>query len=630
MMTRFFGTGLVVWVAFCGFIARGTSVVPVSDEHQTELAAGVFRGTVVGLNCYENPAEGGIFTRATFRVDETFKGTLPGLVEVSYRGGTLGDRGESSGSTLQLQVGDERLMFVSRRGDGTLFATLADASVVALKGAGQKLIDQLRVATVNGVLAGSDLTDQAGSAVSDTPSAQLVANATVAASSSATNLTSGVDGIPARFVLPDRGEPIPYLIDADYLPAGITQTQAVLAVQAALAAWTNVTSLRYKFAGIQSFGKAAYYVTNVSDGYLRIQLHDHYNFVSGGTAGDVLGDGGHSWTIQNVGTWSTGGNVQGNDFHRVIRGFVMLQHTNVFMQNITNFTEVLTHEIGHTIGLGHSSQNPSEANSILKQAVMYYMAHGDGRGALLNSFDINVSRQVHPVSNTPPYCFDRFLDVVTSSVRPINVPGVNSAQVRGYDLQNNSLTFATAGATPNSGTFSVSGSNITYVPKAAYADSTRLDPASGSYYDIIYARYSDGVNASPFAMVRVISFNLDSYNEGIPDTWRSTYFGSANPSTGLKHHANDDADGDTESNLQEYLCGVVPTSAASNLKITSFANNTLQWQAKPYEVYEVLSSTNFVNWTRLTSPRVSTNTVGIATGCTNGAPRQFLRVMRVP
>src|SRR5262245_30780694 len=42
--------------------------------------------------------------------------------------------------------------------------------------------------------------------------------------STATNLLVDALGIPARFVAPDRGEPIPVLVDADYLPAGITLT----------------------------------------------------------------------------------------------------------------------------------------------------------------------------------------------------------------------------------------------------------------------------------------------------------------------------------------------------------------------------------------------------------------------
>ena len=421
--------------------------------------------------------------------------------------------------------------------------------------------------------------------------------------------------------MPDRGEPIPYLIDADYLPAGITQTQAVTAVQTALAAWTNVTSLRYRFAGLQSFGMAAANVA-ASDGVLRIQLHDHYNYIAGGGGGDTLGEGGHAWTILNTTNgWTTGGSVVGNDFHKVTRGYIVLQHTNTVMQTLSTFTEVLTHEIGHTIGLAHSSEDSSEANPVLKQAIMYFMAHADGRGAAVTNFDINVSRQINPAGNTPPYCYDRVMDVVTTST-PISVPGVNSVQVRGYDLQAANLTFATADATANNGSFSAVNSNLTFVPKALYTGS-RADPAGNSYYDRIFARYSDGVNASPYATIRVISLNPDHYSEGIPDAWRITYFGSADPSAGSNRHASDDYDGDGFSNLEEYLLGSDPTDRTSNLRITSFGPTNIQWQAKGYEVYELYSSTNLATWTRAVNPIVPTNSLGTAASFIAGGPRQI-------
>ena len=64
--------------------------------------------------------------------------------------------------------------------------------------------------------------------------------------------------------------------------------------------------------------------------------------------------------------------------------------------------------------------------------------------------------------------------------------------------------------------------------------------------------------------------------------------------------------------------------------LTAFGTSTLQWQAKGYEVYELLASTNFTAWTRALNPQVPTNSTGIATGFTNGGPRQFFRIAKVP
>jgi hypothetical protein len=635
------GMFVVVCCAF-GLLARASSFLPATTERQIQMSAAIFRGTLLSTVSYEDPADGQIYTRTVLRVDEVFKGTLPPLVKLVHRGGTVGDKGDIDGFAPQFKVGEERLVLVSRRADGALYATRGGASALRLQAessattatlssdlaAGQALLLYLRKLIVSGAIPGSDVTDQAARSQDlMTPTYAKGPSPLTNPSSTATNLLTDTNGIPARFILPDRAEPIPYLIDADYLPDGITQTQAVTAVQTALAAWTNVTSLRYRFAGLQSFGMAARYVA-AYDGVLRIQLHDHYNYITNGGGGDTLGEGGHAWTVLNrTNGWTTGGNVIGNDFHKVIRGYLVLQHTNVVMQTLSTFTEVLTHEIGHTIGLAHSSENPNESNPILEQAVMYFEVHADGRGAAITDFDINVSRQIHPPTNTPPYCYDRIMDVVTTP-SPISVPGVNTVQVRGYDLQTTNLTFATTDASSTNWVFSAVNSNITYVP--GWVSGGRLDPAGNSAYARIYARYSDGINASPYTQIRVISLNPDSYSEGIPDAWRTTYFGSADPSAGSNRHANDDFDRDGFSNVQEYLLGSVPTNSASNLRVTSFETTNIQWQAKDYEVYELYSSTNPTIWTRAVNPIVPTNSVGTAASFTNGGPRQMFRVQKVP
>jgi len=294
---------------------------------------------------------------------------------------------------------------------------------------------------------------------------------------------------------------------------------------------------------------------------------------------------------------------------------------------------VLCHEVGHVLSMAHSSIDPNETNTVLREAIMYYQAHADGRGATLGSYDPPVIQQAYPQTNTPPYCYSRVMDVVTHPAGPPDVPGINEIELRGYDLQSLNLTLAVTNLTASNGTFSVSGSLVRFTP-AGWINARRADPAGTSFYDQMFARYSDGTNASPFVSVRVISFLPDSFpdtgSDGLPDGWMTNYFGNPDPAVGINHGANDDFDGDGFTNLQEFILGSDPTLADSNLRITSFDLNALHFQAKPYEQYEVYGSTNLLTWRRAINPVVPTAAPAVATRYTNGSARQFFRVQKMP
>jgi hypothetical protein len=634
-------------------VPGSASLLPVATDQHVRASAAVFRGTVVRTQSYVDPADRIIYTRTVLRVEEVFKGKVPPLVALVEWGGEVQGRAAIDGETPQFAPGEERLVFVSRRPNGTLCANGGEVGAVMLPLAGSKtsspelaagasLLKEIRAKTAAGPLAGEDVTDQAVSAVGSAPEPKSSSpQAGGAPSSSATNFMVGSGNIAPRFLQPDRGEGIPYWIDADYLPAGITLDQAVGAVQTALAAWTNACSVRYKFAGIQSFGMPASAIPDQS-GQLFIQLHDHYNaMMSNGI--DALGVGGCTWLISTTPSgWTVGGNVAGNDFHQTSQGFVILQNTNsYFSQNVINLEGVLCHEIGHTLCLAHSSNDPNETNTLLTGSIMY--AYGtSGRGATLDAWDTNTIGQAYPAGNTPPWCYSRVMDVVTSPGTMTN-PGVNTICVPGYKLQTANLSFLTADAWPFTNNWSVAANGaITYLPGGWYGDTGRLDPAGDSFYAILYARYSDGANCSPYASIKVISLWSDTYSEGIPDTWRLTYFGSADPSAAPNCHAWEDYDGDGFSNLTEWWLGSSPADPNSNLRITSFSPTNIQWQAKGYEVYELQSSADLINWTRAINPIVPTNVVpgtnifnltnaiGMATGFTNGGAGSFFRVVKLP
>lgn len=394
----------------------------------------------------------------------------------------------------------------------------------------------------------------------------------------------------------------------------------------AFRAWATVTGLKFAFQGVTSFGAAANtFLSN--DGLIRVQLHDLYGSI---TDSSVLGVGGNDFTVS--GTFPNGGmggNVNGNEFYPVLRGHLVMKHTQSALQTLSTFEEVACHEIGHILSMAHSSETLNEPDPVLAEATMYFTAHEDGRGARLGAYDPPVIQQVYPATNTPPWSYGRIMDIVTASPLP-NIAGINEVEVRGYDLQKDALTVSLASSTANYGTFSLTGNILRYTPGGLYGDSPRVDPATSSSYDRALLRISDGTNGSPYVEVRVLSFKSDLFSDGVPDSWMTKYFGDADPSVGLRHQATDDADGDAVSNFNEYRSGTDPTSAASVLRFTSITPTALNWLANPYDLYEVQATSDFKTWVRAANPVTPTTTNGSLTNLPAVTNRLFFRIQRVP
>src|SRR5690242_12727735 len=95
---RIIRTGVVIFSCWTASLCVwASSMLPTTTEHHIQISSAVFSGNVVDVQSYLEPADGQIYTRTAIRVEQAFKGTLPPIVKLMHRGGTLADRGEIDG-----------------------------------------------------------------------------------------------------------------------------------------------------------------------------------------------------------------------------------------------------------------------------------------------------------------------------------------------------------------------------------------------------------------------------------------------------------------------------------------------------------------------------------------------------
>jgi hypothetical protein len=394
---------LLALLALLSSPAFSTTIVLMSDEDLAFTSDAIVAGTVTEVRVA--PAgDGGVYTYVSLRPEEVLKGYLPlGEVTIRERGGRVGDREQRIFGTPSYAAGESVIAFLSQDGDGYLRTTqmaLGKFGVVPDEGTGEDVatrpVDDEVVVLSRG--AQSRPRDDRRPAhafrghlrdVVRSQPVRMMHRAPAKAPADTTILTPETAGFKlfndVRWFEPDEGLPVSFKIDTAGDPK-IGPGASHNAVLAALAAWTNVPTASIV---LQDGGGITGAPSGGCDGQNTIVFND--------PSGNVLDPSGCSGVLAVGGYCANGGatrTVNGVDFHQIVEGDITVNNgwSACTVWNVTNFSEVLTHELGHTIGLAHST-DPT--------ATMYAYAHFDGRGASLTPDDVAGVTFIYPDTGVP-------------------------------------------------------------------------------------------------------------------------------------------------------------------------------------------------------------------------------------
>src|SRR5262245_7847152 len=346
--------------------AGASTIIYRTDAELVALSARVVHARVLRQRVERPTPDGAIFTVTTMAVLEDFTGIAGDTVEVWELGGTFGGETMFVGGQVRYQVGEEVLVCLERGPHGLRSVAMGFSKFDVLIDAGgnRALRRNLRNTDVigGGTAARertlSEFRTLAVEVTGRQPRAGFAPDAGSALQSIAQPFTL-LGGTPGwRWAEADSGTPVNWYKNTS-APNPLLSGDAVAEIQTALSAWTNPTpsNIILNYAGTTSQTVAKGPWTGLpGTGTGVITFEDPNNEISG----SVLAIGGGSGFV------GTGGTVNGNTFNGFTRGYVIFQNaadlSTSFRQSL-NFSRVLEHEIGHTIGLGHTQTNGTIPNA---------------------------------------------------------------------------------------------------------------------------------------------------------------------------------------------------------------------------------------------------------------------------
>jgi hypothetical protein len=378
-------------------LSAATYVLP-SDDTLADQAPVIASGRVADIG--PAPVRAGIATDYLLEVEEVVKGDLPGsTIVVRVPGGEAeGGLAMRVSGAPRFAVGERALLFLVPNRDGSYGVLHLFLGAFHAVRDGGRLLAQRDLAEGQALGPAADpprdlerfsgwLADRAAGLRVEGD--YLVAGGGPRPMTAAFTTTPASDGLPLRWFRFDGRGGVDWKLNPA-LPAGVGAEAMTAALRAALAAWDDdaTSQIAYDYAGTTS---ATGGFTR-SDGVNAVLFDDPGGVHVPGSY--VCGKGG----VVAVGVafvYPTARSSGGKSYHEIVEADIVTNDGSAcfFRDNPVGAAEVFAHELGHTLGFGHSTD---------RQALMYGIAHNDGRGARLDFDDRVAANAVYGAGSPPP------------------------------------------------------------------------------------------------------------------------------------------------------------------------------------------------------------------------------------
>lgn len=518
-------------------VASATSIVLPTDDQLIAKSPVIIEGTVLSTAPIQQGSE--IWTETKLAISRTIKGNVSGAITVREIGGEIGDHITKVFGTPEFTTGERVLLFLTPTPRGDYQTT----DLFVGKFSEQLAMNGRRLFTRDSDMANVQLLDaefrpvrartvqrdaETFEAYVSARAAGRTANANYAVENPVMakdipqmhtpeiivdNFTMISEPTIYRWFAFDRGSSAQWYSSGTqpgYSGGGVNE------IQTAMSAWNTVSGakINYTYVGVENGAPAG---LSAANGVNEVLFNDPLNEISGSwnpSTGGVVGQGGFNGVAQG-GTFTATFNADATHTSGSHRAYEITEANLTIQDNVapgagissTRLAEIVAHEFGHTLGLGHSTDST---------ALMYPTV--TGLGPAPRTDDQRAVQWLYPSGGTAPAPSP----APTAPAAPTNLRGTvsgssinlawtrNSTNEAGFYIY---LNYNGTGFTRVSGSFS-----------AGSTGGTVTSMADGNYQMYISAFNSSGESTGS----NVISFSVST----APAQTVSAYF-TVSPSSGI-------------------------------------------------------------------------------------------------